>query len=146
MALSKLTAQSIKAPYLVVNPSGGKNPGAIMDEKRYHPASLADLTRRICTETGTQQIVIIAGPGNESLAEAMRADLANYQTVCFVGTLSFQEIGTIAQGARLYIGNDTGLTHLAAAAGAVTAMILGPTDPARYRAYSPDAIALWQPT
>lgn len=33
-------------------------------------------------------------------------------------------------GARVYIGNDSGITHLAAAAGARTVAIFGPTDPA----------------
>jgi heptosyltransferase III len=32
-------------------------------------------------------------------------------------------------GARLYIGNDSGITHLAAAAGARTIALFGPTDP-----------------
>jgi heptosyltransferase III len=33
-------------------------------------------------------------------------------------------------GARLYIGNDSGITHLAAAVGAPVVAIFGPTDPA----------------
>jgi len=33
-------------------------------------------------------------------------------------------------GARLYIGNDSGITHLAAAAGAPVLALFGPTDPA----------------
>ncbi|MCS6953369.1 MAG: glycosyltransferase family 9 protein [Bryobacterales bacterium] len=32
-------------------------------------------------------------------------------------------------GARIYVGNDSGITHLAAAAGAPTVAIFGPTDP-----------------
>jgi heptosyltransferase III len=32
-------------------------------------------------------------------------------------------------GARAYIGNDAGITHLAAAAGAPVVAIFGPTDP-----------------
>ncbi len=32
--------------------------------------------------------------------------------------------------ARVYIGNDSGITHLAAAAGASVVAIFGPTDPA----------------
>jgi ADP-heptose:LPS heptosyltransferase len=59
--------------------------------------------------------------------------------------LSFGEIAALARGARLYIGNDTGLTHLAAAAGAKTVMILGPSDPNRYAPFAPDSLALWKP-
>jgi ADP-heptose:LPS heptosyltransferase len=135
----------IDGPYVVVNPSGGKNPGAVMDEKRYPPHMLADLTRRVCAATDTRQVVIVAGPGDNPLADAVRAGLTDYQTAAFVGSLTFAQAGALARDARLYIGNDTGLTHLAAAAGATTAMILGPTDPARYRPYNPNALALWQP-
>jgi ADP-heptose:LPS heptosyltransferase len=34
------------------------------------------------------------------------------------------------RSARVYIGNDSGITHLAAAAGAPVVAIFGPTDPA----------------
>ena len=34
--------------------------------------------------------------------------------------------------ARLYIGNDSGITHLAAAAGTRVLALFGPTDPARW--------------
>jgi ADP-heptose:LPS heptosyltransferase len=66
----------------------------------------------------------------------------------FIGELSFGEIGALANEARIYMGNDTGLTHLAAAAGGKTAMILGPSDPQRYAPFAPPsiAIALWKPT
>jgi ADP-heptose:LPS heptosyltransferase len=36
------------------------------------------------------------------------------------------------RGARLYIGNDSGITHLAAAVGVPTLALFGPTDPARW--------------
>ncbi len=142
---NELKSSGIDAPYLVVNPSGGKNPGAVMDEKRYPPPLLADLTRRVCDATGVQQVVIVAGPGDEPLADALRAELTDYQVTAFVGTLTFAQVGALARDALLYIGNDTGLTHLAAAASATTAMLLGPTDPDRYRPYNPNALALWQP-
>jgi len=63
-----------------------------------------------------------------------------------VGVLSFGEIAALAHDALFYLGNDTGLTHLAAAAGARTAMILGPSDPRRYAPYNPGSLALWRPS
>jgi ADP-heptose:LPS heptosyltransferase len=55
------------------------------------------------------------------------------------GKLSFGALGALAQQAALYIGNDTGATHLAVAMGAPTIMIMGPTDPRRYGPYRPTA-------
>jgi heptosyltransferase-3 len=41
-----------------------------------------------------------------------------------------KELAAHLAGASLYIGNDTGITHLAAAAGANTLALFGPTNPA----------------
>jgi len=40
------------------------------------------------------------------------------------------ELAGWLRSARVYIGNDSGITHLAAAAGAPVVAIFGPTDPA----------------
>ncbi len=45
----------------------------------------------------------------------------------------FEDLGDLARwlsGAALYIGNDSGITHLAAAVGVPTLALFGPTDPA----------------
>ncbi|HEX8984406.1 MAG TPA: glycosyltransferase family 9 protein [Bryobacteraceae bacterium] len=57
-----------------------------------------------------------AGP-EEALEDAVRfEDL--YELACWLA------------GARLYIGNDSGITHLAAASGTPVLALFGPTDPA----------------
>mgnify|MGYP001028997398 CR=1 FL=1 len=56
-----------------------------------------------------------AGP-EEELPEARRFDDL-YELACWLA------------GARLYVGNDSGITHLAAAAGAPVVAVFGPTDP-----------------
>lgn len=43
---------------------------------------------------------------------------------------SLVELGQALAAARLYIGNDSGITHLAAAVGCPTLAVFGPTDPA----------------
>lgn len=57
-----------------------------------------------------------AGP-SEALEEAIRFDDL-YELACWLGS------------ARLFIGNDSGISHLAAAAGTPVVAIFGPTDPA----------------
>jgi ADP-heptose:LPS heptosyltransferase len=56
-----------------------------------------------------------AGP-EEQLEDAVRIDNL-YELACWLQT------------ARLYIGNDSGITHLAAAVGVPVVAIFGPTDP-----------------
>jgi lipopolysaccharide heptosyltransferase III len=45
------------------------------------------------------------------------------------GELDWPELTAVIAGARVYIGPDTAITHLAAAAGAPTVALYGPTDP-----------------
>jgi heptosyltransferase-3 len=48
------------------------------------------------------------------------------------GQLTWPELAALAAGARLYLGPDTSVTHLAAAAGCPTVALYGPTDPRRW--------------
>lgn len=61
------------------------------------------------------QVRWCAGP-EEALENAVRFDDL-YDLGCWLGK------------ARLYIGNDSGITHLAAAVGTPTVALFGPTDP-----------------
>jgi ADP-heptose:LPS heptosyltransferase len=65
-----------------------------------------------------------AGP-EETLAEAVRID-------------DLRELACWMAGARLYIGNDSGITHLAAASGVPVVAIFGPTDPAVWAPRGPN--------
>lgn len=141
---ANLTALGVDGAYLVINPAGGRNPGMVLDVKRYPPEQLAALANRLASAYNLR-IVVIAGPSDGDLVSVVSERL-DAPAASFVGALSFGEIAALAHDARLYIGNDTGLTHLAAAAGATTAMILGPSDPQRYAPFAPAALALWKPT
>ena len=45
------------------------------------------------------------------------------------GALTWPELSDLIAGARVYVGPDTSVTHLAAATGAPTVALYGPTDP-----------------
>jgi len=45
------------------------------------------------------------------------------------GRLNWAELADLLAGARLYVGPDTSVTHLAAASGCPTVALYGPTDP-----------------
>jgi heptosyltransferase III len=48
------------------------------------------------------------------------------------GVLSWGELAATIAGAAVYVGPDTSVTHLAAATGAMTVALYGPTDPRRF--------------
>ena len=66
-----------------------------------------------------------AGPEDPPLPEAVRFDDL-YELACWLARASF------------YIGNDSGITHLAAAAGTPVLAMFGPTDPAVWAPRGPN--------
>ena len=139
----RLAAAAVASPYIVAHPGGGANPGMQMDSKRYPPAQLAELLNHVAG-TASAAVVLIGGPQDGHLVQAMAEGLTAPAAV-WVDKLSFQEIGALAADAWFYIGNDSGLTHLAAASGARAVMMMGPTDPRRYAPYAPNHLVLWKP-
>lgn len=140
--LARLSRAGIAAPFIVAHPGGGSNPGAQLASKRYPAPLLAELLNRVAAARGAS-VILIGAAGDADLAGAVAAGLT-VPPRNWVNRLSFTDIGALAAGALLYIGNDTGVTHLAAASGAKTVMIMGPTDPKRYAPYTADQLALWK--
>lgn len=139
----KLLENSIQKSYIIINPAGGNNPGMSLDSKRWLPENFAQLADQLSSELDSE-IILLAGPDDSDIIEAVRSDM-DKEPIAFIGTLNFPEIGALASLSRLYIGNDTGLTHIASASGAKTAMILGLTDPKRYAPFTDNSLALWKP-
>ncbi|HEY2229715.1 MAG TPA: glycosyltransferase family 9 protein [Xanthobacteraceae bacterium] len=48
------------------------------------------------------------------------------------GILTWAELAGLIRAAKVYVGPDTSVTHLAAATGAMTVALYGPTDPRRW--------------
>ena len=62
-------------------------------------------------------------------------DISN--TAVFLARLSLTEVLQILSSADVFVGNDSGITHLAAAIGTETIALFGPTDSAVYRPLGP---------
>ena len=139
----KLREARISEPYIVAHPGGGSNPGASMDHKRYPPARLAALLDQVA-QARNAALILLGGPDDAEIARLLSSAL-RVDAAAWIGELSFAEIAALSAGALLYIGNDSGLTHVAAAAGAATVMMMGPTDPRRYAPYTADHLVLWKP-
>ncbi len=105
--------------------------GAARDAVAIHPFSGSkkknwSLTRyqALAAIIGMERVEWLAGP-EEELAGASR----------------FEDLARLAEwlsGARLYIGNDSGITHLAAAIGVPTLALFGPTDPMKWGPAGPN--------
>jgi ADP-heptose:LPS heptosyltransferase len=85
---------------------------------------------------------VIAGPGPTERAMAAPLLAALPGAIDLVGCLSLPEIAAVLARTALFIGNDSGLMHLAAAAGAPTIGLFGPTNAREYGPAGPNARAI----
>lgn len=131
--------------YVMVHPGGGVNVGMRMIEKRWAAENFAALAERLAERLSAQIVVIGAESDREPVAR-FKAALAQ---PChdWSERLTLTEIAALAVRAALYIGNDNGVGHLAAAAGAKVLMVFGPSDPRRYAPFVPPTQAryAWRP-
>ncbi len=72
-------------------------------------------------------VVATGGPADRAYLDHVWQD--DTQVRRLDGRLRWPEIAALLGGARLYVGPDTSVTHLAAASGCPTVAIFGPTDP-----------------
>jgi len=100
----------------------GVHPGAAWTTKRWLPERFAELCRRLKAEGATP--VLVGGPGDAALgAEIARASGA----VDLVGRTDLEELKSLMGRLELFVTNDSGPMHLAAAAGVPVVAIFGAT-------------------
>jgi heptosyltransferase-3 len=75
---------------------------------------------------------VLAGPGPQERAMAAPLLAALPEPIDLVGRLSLPEAAACLGRSSIYVGNDSGLMHLAAAARAPTLGLFGPTPVAEY--------------
>ena len=84
----------------------------------------------------------MGGPGEaeHALAAPVLAGLPG--SVDLVGSLTLPEAAAVLAGVSLFLGNDSGLMHLAAAAGAPTLGLFGMSPANEYAPFGPHAAAV----
>jgi ADP-heptose:LPS heptosyltransferase len=80
---------------------------------------------RLATELGPEPWLLVEGPADGTSA----AGLAEAGSFVRARHLPLRTLGAVLRRAALFVGNDSGVTHLAAAWGAPTLALFGPTDP-----------------
>lgn len=136
----------VTKPLILVHPGGGVNVGMTMIQKRWPAENFAALAARVADHTGAQ-IGIIGADTDRAAINRVVERLKSRPVLDWSGRLSLPTIGALASKATLYIGNDNGVAHLAAASGGKVLMIFGPSDPRRYAPFVPPdrARVAWKP-
>ncbi|MGB5619110.1 MAG: glycosyltransferase family 9 protein, partial [Desulfobacterales bacterium] len=107
------------------------SPGAGSVKKRW-PLERFMMVAAELKKRGLQSSILL-GPAEIDLEAALQHGPQSQPQV--VKTRSFQELITVLESAIIYIGNDSGVSHLAAFLSVPTLVIFGPSDPDRWRPF-----------
>ncbi|MBP8002117.1 MAG: glycosyltransferase family 9 protein [Chloroflexi bacterium] len=115
-------------PLVLLHPGGGSNPRQGMVEKRW-PVERFVLLGNHLVRRYNARILVVGAAADADLARTLTG-LMSAKAVNLAGQLTLGELGALGEVADLYVGNDTGPTHVAAAVGCPTMALFGPSDPA----------------
>lgn len=91
------------------------------------------------------RLMLLGGPEDRWSAEPARRSTPRDRLIDLVGNVDLLTAYACLKRARLFVGNDSGLMHLAAAAGAPTLGLFGPSDDRLYAPWGPKARVLRSP-
>ena len=115
-------------------------PGAKSIGKRWSAPRYAAAASRLIGPDGVLadgSVVLLGSHEEREEIGSILATLPEERVIDLVGRTDLLLAAAWLARADLYIGNDSGLTHLAAAAGTPTLALFGPGLPARYRPWGP---------
>jgi lipopolysaccharide heptosyltransferase I len=105
--------------YAILNPGGG------WPTKLWSPERFGKLADAIWANYGLASLITY-GPGESDLADAvLRSSVSGKARVVDVSLKAFY---SLAQSSKVYVGGDTGPTHIAVAAGTPIVGLFGPTE------------------
>lgn len=123
-------------------PVAAINPAASLTRKLWPVERYAAVADRLVDAFGIVPL-LIWGPGEEKLVEGVQSRMKRQAFLAPPTTI--KELACLLGKCRLYLGNDSGPMHLAAAMGCAVVGLFGPIDPARvlpwtehYRVVEPD--------
>lgn len=115
---------------LIVAP-GANWPGKIWPVERY-----AALVNGL--ETAFGHVIVVGAAADHAAGEVLR-QASRLPLTNLAGKTGLLEAAACMAGARVFVGNDSGLGHMAAALGVPTVTVFGPGQPARYRPWGKHA-------
>lgn len=105
------------------------HPGASGPRKRWPARHFAELGRNLSRDPNCR-LLLLEGPLDGQTVKEVRAglteDSARWETVSIE---NLSRLAAVLSRCRLYVGNDSGITHLAAALGIRTIVLFLDTDP-----------------
>jgi len=105
-------------------------------------AGFARLVERLTAPGGilpAARVAVFAAAGERDQAAPVLASVPDSRRIDLVGAVDLPQAAACLERCALFVGNDSGLMHLAAAAGTRTLGLFGPSPEDRYAPWGPGA-------
>jgi ADP-heptose:LPS heptosyltransferase len=120
------------------------HPGSGGRKKLWSVAGWLDVIIKLSGHNNIK-ISLIEGPADSHIVQQLRSELGS-TSLLLANNWPLGKLAALMKHSSLYLGNDSGITHLAAACNTPTIALFGPTDP---RIWGPRGskvkILSWQP-
>ncbi len=117
------------------------NVGARWLTKRWPPRQFAEVARRAAIERGAS-LIAVGAPEDRPLVDELIAAIAPIPCLDLCGQTSLPQLAALAAVCDVFLSNDTGPLHLAAATGTQVVGIYTCTNPKRTGPYGRNAITV----
>jgi ADP-heptose:LPS heptosyltransferase/glycosyltransferase involved in cell wall biosynthesis len=112
-------------------------PGAAWAYRRW-PADRFVEVGRWLQQNYSAVVLIIAGKGERDLADQVERGLPSRRTINLAGKTTLREMAAVLKRCHLFIGNDSGPMHIAAASGVPSVGLFGTGEYERFRPWGKD--------
>ena len=115
-------------------------PAALYSWKAWPPERYAELIARLSKETPCR-VFLVGGPGDRKVLDGI-VNLSGVRTMNCSGLLNLCQTAALLRRSALFIGNDSGLSHIAAAMKTPLIQLFGPGEPEKFGYTGPDRIVI----
>ena len=118
--------KNCEVPILAIHPGSGS------ERKNWPIENWIELIRALLNRIATSRrrfgsVLIVSGEADENARKRLRTSFGNESRIRFAHQLPLPHLGALLAQST-FIGHDSGISHLAAAAGARSIVLFGPTE------------------
>lgn len=114
--------QACKQPVIALHPGSGS------ERKNWSVANWLELGDWLLTSGRAGSLLVVSGEADHERTAVLQSHWRG-QPVTWATNLPLPELAAIMGEVCLFVGHDSGISHLAAATGAPCVLLFGPTDP-----------------
>lgn len=104
------------------------HPGSGGERKNWALENWRELGDWLIESMQPSTLLVITGEADESRTQQLKESWAK-RSVCFAQNLPLPQVAALLEQCTVFIGHDSGISHLAAAVGTPSLLLFGPTDP-----------------